>query len=134
VSSGFASISYKLLPELRSANVVKMEVLVADEPVPAFGRVVARGRAAEEAETAVEKLSKILPKQLFEMKIQARVDGKIIASRRLSALRKDVTGYLYGGDRTRKMKLWQKQKEGKKRLKEKGRVEIPPEVFIKMLT
>jgi GTP-binding protein LepA len=132
-SSGFASISYKLLSELRPADVVKMDVLVADEPVPAFGRVVARSRAGEESEAAVEKLSKIIPRQLFEMKIQARVNGRIIASRRLSALRKDVTGYLYGGDRTRKMKLWQKQKEGKKRLKERGRVEIPPEVFIKML-
>jgi GTP-binding protein LepA len=133
VSSGFASLSYRLLPEWRAADVAKLEVLVADESVPAFGRVVARRRAGEEAEMAVEKLSKILPRQLFELKIQSRVEGRIIASRRLSALRKDVTGYLYGGDRTRKMKLWQKQKEGKKRLAARGRVEIPPEVFIKML-
>ncbi|MDP3661371.1 MAG: translation elongation factor 4 [bacterium] len=133
VSSGFASLSYRLLPELRKADVAKLEILVADEPVPAFGRVVARRRVEEDAEAAVEKLSKILPRQQFELKIQARVDGKIIASRRLSALRKDVTGYLYGGDRTRKMKLWQQQKEGKKRLKASGRVEIPPEAFVKML-
>ncbi|TSC84452.1 MAG: GTP-binding protein LepA [Parcubacteria group bacterium Gr01-1014_17] len=133
VSSGFASLSYRLLSELRKADVAKLEILVADEPVPAFGRVVARRRVEEDAETAVEKLSKILPRQQFELKIQARVDGKIIASRRLSALRKDVTGYLYGGDRTRKMKLWQQQKEGKKRLKASGRVVIPSEAFVKML-
>lgn len=132
-SSGFASLSYRLLPELRKANVVKLEIVVADEPVPAFGRVVSRCRVEEDAEAAVEKLSKILPRQQFELKIQARVDGRIVAARRLSALRKDVTGYLYGGDRTRKMKLWKQQKEGKKRLLERGRVEIPPEAFVKML-
>ncbi len=132
-SSGFASLSYRLLPELRKADVAKLEILVADEAVPAFGRVVARRRVEEDSEAAVEKLSKILPRQQFELKIQARVDGRIIASRRLAALRKDVTGYLYGGDRTRKMKLWKQQQEGKKRLKERGRVEIPPEIFVKML-
>ncbi|OHA45516.1 MAG: elongation factor 4 [Candidatus Taylorbacteria bacterium RIFCSPLOWO2_12_FULL_48_11] len=133
VSSGFASLSYRLLRELRKADVVKMEILVADDPMPAFGRVVSRRAANDEAEAVVEKLSKILPRQQFELKIQARVDGKIVASRRLTALRKDVTGYLYGGDRTRKMKLWKQQKEGKKRLAERGRVEIPAEAFVKML-
>jgi len=133
VSSGFASLSYRLLPELRKADVVKMEILVADNPVPAFGRVVSCRSVEEEAETAVEKLSKILPRQQFELKIQARMNGRIVASRRLTAMRKDVTGYLYGGDRTRKMKLWKQQKEGKKRLAERGRVEIPAEAFVKML-
>lgn len=133
VSSGFASLSYRLSHEFQPADVVKMEVLVADEPVEALARVVSRRRAPEAAEAAVEKLSKILPRALFELKIQARVEGKIVAARRLSAMRKDVTGYLYGGDRTRKMKLWQKQKEGKKRLKAGSRVGISPEVFMKML-
>ncbi len=133
VSSGFASLSYRLLTEWRTADVAKLEILVADEAVPAFGRIVARRRVEEDAEAAVEKLSKILPRQQFELKIQSRVDGRIVASRRVTALRKDVTGYLYGGDRTRKMKLWKQQQEGKKRLKERGRVEIPPEAFIKML-
>ena len=133
VSSGFASLSYHILPELRKADVVKMDILVADDPVPAFGRVVSRRAANDEAEAAVEKLSKILPRQQFELKIQARMDGRIVASRRLTALRKDVTGYLYGGDRTRKMKLWKQQKEGKKRLAARGRVEIPAEAFVKML-
>ena len=81
----------------------------------------------------VEKLHGILPKQLFVTKIQARALGRIIASRSLSAMRKDVTGYLYGGDVTRKMKLLNKQKEGKKRMKKFGRVEIPNNVFIDLL-
>jgi GTP-binding protein LepA len=81
----------------------------------------------------VEKLFDILPRQLFAVKIQAQALGRIISSRTLSALKKDVTGYLYGGDRTRKMKLWQQQKEGKKRLKERGSVNIPQDVFIKMM-
>ncbi|HEX9830371.1 MAG TPA: elongation factor 4, partial [Thermodesulfobacteriota bacterium] len=87
----------------------------------------------EEAEAAVERLRKILPRQLFALKIQAKVNGRIVSSRSLSALRKDVTGYLYGGDITRKKKLWEKQKKGKKRMKERGRVNIPQDVFIKMM-
>jgi len=132
VSSGFASLSYKLTA-LRRADVVKLELLVAEEPVPAFSRIVSRQRVEIEAEAAAEKLYKILPRQLFAAKIQAKALGRIISSRTVRALQKDVTGYLYGGDRTRKMKLWQKQKEGKKRLKESGRVRIPPEVFLKMI-
>ena len=80
----------------------------------------------------MEKLHKLLPRQLFELKIQAKASGRIIASRRLSALRKDVTGYLYGGDITRKKKLWEKQKKGKKKLKASGRVNIPAEVYLKL--
>jgi len=101
--------------------------------VPAFARIVSRARLQEEAEAAVEKLYKILPRQLFTTKIQAKTIGRIIASRTLKALRKDVTGYLYGGDISRKRKLWEQQKEGKKRLKERGRINIPPAVFLKMI-
>ncbi len=134
LSSGFASLSYTIL-ELRKADVVRLEVLVADEVVPAFSRIVSRRRVEEEAEAAVEKLYGILPRQLFTTKIQGKALGRIISSRTVRAMAKDVTGYLYGGDRTRKMKLWQQQKEGKKRLKEqgRGRVRIPHEVFIKMV-
>ncbi|MDO8564811.1 MAG: GTP-binding protein [bacterium] len=131
-SSGFASLSYEI-QELRKADVVKLELLVAEEVVPAFSRVVSRRRVETEAEAAVEKLHKILPKQLFVTKIQAVALGRIMSSRTLRAMQKDVTGHLYGGDRTRKMKLWQQQKEGKKRLKEGGKVRIPPEVFLKMV-
>ena len=132
ISSGYASLSYELLPE-RSADVVRLDILVADEPVSAFARMVARGRIQEEAEKMVEKLHTLLPKQLFVTKIQARVQGRIIASRTFSAMRKDVTGYLYGGDITRKMKLLEKQKRGKKKLLARGTVNIPEEVFMKMV-
>jgi GTP-binding protein LepA len=132
VSSGFASLSYELLG-LRNADVVRLDVLVADELVPAFARIVSKRRVTHEAEALVEKLEKLLPKQLFELKIQAKSDGRIIASRRKSAMRKDVTGYLYGGDITRKMKLLEKQKKGKKRMLARGKVDIPHDVFLKVV-
>lgn len=134
ISSGYASLSYEILPE-READVVRLDVLVAEEPVAAFARVVAQRRVEEEAEKMVEKLFTILPKQLFNTKIQARVQGRIIASRTLSAMRKDVTGYLYGGDVSRKNKLLDKQKRGKKKMLERGtgKVNIPEEVFMKMV-
>ena len=134
ISSGYASLSYEILPE-RVADVVRLDVLVADEPVPAFARVVATRRVQEEAEKMVEKLHGLLPKQLFVTKIQAKSGGRIIASRSLAAMRKDVTGYLYGGDVSRKNKLLDKQKRGKKKLLErgKGKVNIPEEVFMKMV-
>ncbi|MHB8860613.1 MAG: translation elongation factor 4 [Minisyncoccota bacterium] len=134
ISSGYASLSYELLPE-RVADVVRLDILIAEELVPAFARVVARRRIQEEAEKMVEKLHEALPKQLFTTKIQARVQGRIIASKTLSAMRKDVTGYLYGGDVTRKNKLLDKQKRGKKKMLERGtgKVTIPEEVFMKMV-
>ncbi len=132
VSSGFASLSYETIG-MRPADVVKLELLVAEEPVPAFARVVSRMRVEEEAEKAVEKLHSILPKQLFTTKIQGRALGRIISSRTIAALKKNVTINLYGGDITRKRKLWEKQKKGKEKLKERGRVNIPQEVFLKMM-
>ncbi|HBV01308.1 MAG TPA: elongation factor 4 [Candidatus Taylorbacteria bacterium] len=134
LSSGFASLSYKIMDK-RRADVVKLELLVAEEVVPAFSRIVSRKRVELDAEAAVEKLHSILPRQLFTTKIQGQALGRIISSRTVRAMAKDVTGYLYGGDRTRKMKLWQQQKEGKKRLKEQGtgRVRIPHDVFVKMV-
>ena len=134
ISSGYASLSYEILPE-RVADVVKLDILVAEEPVPAFARVVARRRVQEEADKMVEKLHDTLPKQLFVTKIQAKALGRIIASKSLSAMRKDVTGYLYGGDVSRKNKLLDKQKRGKKKMLERGtgKVNIPEEVFMKMV-
>lgn len=131
-SSGFASLSYEL-EGMHSADVVRLDVLVAEEPVPAFARIVSRRRMQHEAEAMVEKLEKLLPRQLFELKIQAKAGGRIIASRRKSALRKDVTGYLYGGDITRKMKLLEKQKRGKKKMLARGKVDIPHDVFLKVV-
>ncbi|KKT24681.1 MAG: Elongation factor 4 [Candidatus Nomurabacteria bacterium GW2011_GWF2_43_8] len=131
-SSGYASISYEI-GEMREANVTRLDILVADEIVPAFSRVVARKRAEEEAEKAVEKLAEILPRQMFTLKIQGRALGRIISSRTLSGMKKDVTQHMYGGDITRKMKLREKQKKGKKKMKERGKVNIPQDVFLKMM-
>jgi len=131
-SSGYASLSYKITG-MRQADVARLDILVAEEPVVAFTRVVSRKRIQEEAEDAVEKLYGILPRQLFVVKIQSQALGRIISSRSLSAMRKDVTGYLYGGDITRKMKLLEKQKKGKKKMKARGKVNIPHEVFLKMM-
>lgn len=134
ISSGFASISYEI-GELREAEVAKMDILVADEPVAAFCKVVSKRRLEEEAKATVEKLHKILPRQMFTLKIQAKSLGRIISSETLTGMQKNVTQHMYGGDRTRKMKLWEKQKEGKKKMKELGRgnVNIPQDVFIKMM-
>ncbi len=131
-SSGYASLSYEAIG-LRSADVSKIEVLVADDLVPAFARVVSRQTVEREAKEIVEKLYKLLPQQMFATKVQTKALGRIIASRTIPALKKNVTAHMYGGDRTRKMKLWAKQKEGKKRMKAEGTVDIPHEVFLKMV-
>jgi GTP-binding protein LepA len=132
VSSGFASLSYEF-GDFRPADVLRLDILVADEIVPAFSRIVSKRRVEEESRALVEKLGDTLPRQQFVLKIQAKAGGRIIASRSLSALRKDVTGYLYGGDITRKKKLLEKQKKGKERRGEHAKVNIPPEVFLKMV-
>ena len=131
-TSGYASLSYEIA-EMRAADVTRLDVLIAEELVPAFSRVVGIRRAEIDAKAIVEKLYKTLPRQLFVTKIQAKALGRIISSRTLSAMKKDVTGYLYGGDITRKMKLREKQKRGKKRMLEHGKVNIPQDVFMKMV-
>jgi GTP-binding protein LepA len=131
-SSGYGSISYSI-GEMREANVTRLDILVADEIVPAFSRVVAKKRAEVEAEEAVLKLEGLLPRQMFTLKIQGKALGRIISSRTLSGMKKDVTQHMYGGDITRKMKLREKQKKGKKKMKERGRVNIPQDVFLKMM-
>ncbi len=134
ISSGFASISYEI-GELREADVARLDILVADEPVVAFTRIVSRRRLEEEAKSSVEKLHKILPRQMFTLKIQGKALGRIISSETMSGMKKDVTQHMYGGDITRKMKLREKQKKGKKKMQAlgKGNVEIPQDVFIKMM-
>lgn len=131
-SSGYASLSYEIA-EMRDASVTRLDVFVAEELVPAFSRVVGIRRAETEAKAVVEKLYNTLPRQMFVTKIQAKALGRIIASRSLSAMKKDVTAKLYGGDITRKMKLREKQKKGKKKMLAHGKVNIPPEVFMKMV-
>jgi GTP-binding protein LepA len=132
VTSGYGSISYDIA-ETRTANVTRLDILVADEVVPAFSKVVSKKRVTAEAERAVDKLKELLPRQMFTMKIQGRAEGRIISSATLSGMKKDVTAHLYGGDITRKMKLREKQKKGKKKMKERGRVNIPQGVFLKMM-
>jgi GTP-binding protein LepA len=131
-TSGYASIAYDFA-EMRTADVTRLDILLADEIVPAFTRVIARRRALEEAETTVEKLHEVMPRQQFEMKIQGYALGRILASKTIKAFRKDVTGHLYGGDYTRKMKLLEKQKKGKKKMADRGKANIPHEVFLKMM-
>jgi GTP-binding protein LepA len=132
LTSGYASISYEI-EGMKVADVVRLDVLVADEIVPAFCRVVSRRRVELEAEEAVEKLFKILPRQMFTFKVQGKAMGRIISSRSLSGMKKNVTAHMYGGDITRKMKLRERQKEGKKRMQDRGTVNIPQDVFIKMI-
>jgi GTP-binding protein LepA len=131
-TSGYASLSYKE-DEFRDASVTRLDVYVAEERVAPFSRVVPEYRAFEEAEDVVEKLEKILPRELFRVKIQAYVKGRILASRSLAPMKKDVTGYLYGGDITRKMKLREKQKRGKERMLAEGKVHISHDTFLKMM-
>lgn len=132
VSAGYASVSYKI-GEMRNADVARLDLLVAEEIVPAFTKVISKKRIEEEAQSSVEKLYKVLPRQMFVTKIQAQALGRIVSSKTLSALKKDVTGHLYGGDITRKMKLREKQKKGKKKMKQFGKVNIPQDVFLKMI-
>jgi len=132
VTSGYASLSYEPL-DYRVADVTRLDILVADEPVVAFARVVSMKRVEIEAEKAVERLHKILPRQNFVMKIQGKALGRIISSKTVKAFRKDVTAKLYGGDITRKKKLLEKQKKGKKKMKGMGKVNIPQEVFLGMM-
>jgi GTP-binding protein LepA len=134
VTAGYASISYKQ-QGMKIADVQRLDILIGEEVVPAFTRIVASGKAYEEAEAAVTKLEEILPKQMFVTKIQGKAGGRILASRQKAALKKTVTAHLSGGDISRKKKLWNIQKEGKKRMLERGQgdINIPQEVFVKMM-
>ncbi len=132
ISQGFASMSYAL-GDFRKADLIKLDILVAGEKVNAFSEIVPREKALWIGRERIQKLKDLLPRELFAIALQAEVEGRVIARETIAALKKDVTGYLYGGDRTRKMKLWKKQQRGKKRLKEAGKVDIPADVFLKML-
>ncbi len=132
VTSGYASMNYEIIG-YRPANVVRMDILVADDAVDALSSIVYREDAEREGRKICKTLIESLPRQQFAVKVQAMVGGTIVASERLSAFRKDVTGGLYGGDWTRKMKLLEKQKKGKKRMAKTGKVEIPPDAFMAVL-
>ena len=130
-SQGFASINYQNLG-YRKADLVKLEILIAGKKEEAFSKIVSRKDAYQQGKKMVEKLKETLPTQLFSVPLQAMVSGKIIARETLSSKGKDVIAGLYGGDYSRKRKLLEKQKKGKKALKEKGKVNIPQDVFLKM--
>lgn len=132
VSSGFASMSYEMIG-YRESDLVKMDILVASDPIDAFSRIVPKERAHSEGKKIVEKLKEVIPRQNFVIPLQSAVGGKIIARETLSAFRKDVTAKLYGGDVTRKRKLLEKQKKGKKRMASSGKVNIPTEAFLNVL-
>ena len=141
-TQGFASMNYEFLDSnppttqqglgYRPADLVKLEILIAGGREEAFSKIAPRTKAYQEGKRMVEKLKKILPSQLFSVPLQAVVSGKIIARETIKAKRRDVIAPLYGGDYTRKRKLLEKQKRGKKELKEKGRIRIPPKVFLEM--
>lgn len=131
-TSGYASMSYELIG-WREDDLVRLDILVAQEAVEAFARIVPRHKAAGEGRIIVEKLKEILPPQMFAVSLQAAVGGKIVAREDLAARRKDVTAKLYGGDVTRKNKLLDKQRKGKKKMRDRGNVNIPQDVFLKVL-
>ena len=131
-TSGYGSLNYEVV-DSREGDLVQLDLLIAEEQIDAFSRTVYRGFVERVARKTVERLKELIPKQNFEVKIQAAVGGKIIASERIAPFRKDVTEKLYGGDVTRKRKLLEKQKKGKKKMAKIGRVDVPTDVFIKLL-
>ena len=132
VTHGYGSMDYEL-GEYRESDLVKMDIMINGDPVDAFSSIVHRDKAEGKGRVLCEKLAEIIPPQMFKVAIQAAIGGKIIARDNVKEMRKDVTAKCYGGDISRKRKLLDKQKEGKKKMKQIGKVSIPPDAFIKVL-
>ncbi|MDD5039749.1 MAG: translation elongation factor 4 [Patescibacteria group bacterium] len=132
VTAGYASLNYDFL-DYRSCKVARLDILVAEDLVEALATIVYEDEAYRVGRKVVDNLKAVLPRQMFEVKVQASLGGKIVAAARVPAMRKDVTAKLYGGDVTRKRKLLEKQKKGKQRMKRMGKVDIPQEAFLAVL-
>jgi GTP-binding protein LepA len=132
ITKGYASLEYEFL-DFEEADLVKMDILINSEPVDALSLILHKSKAVTKGRSLAEKMKELIPRQQYQVNIQAAIGAKIVARETLGAIRKDVTAKCYGGDISRKRKLLEKQKEGKKRMKQIGSVDVPQEAFLAIL-